>query len=88
MHKLQEKPSALKRENPAIQNMKILKCMFVGHFALRDLDPDPATQINEINADPCGSGSTTLGLTVNAGSEIDLGSIPASSDTEKSEGDN
>ncbi len=27
----------------------------MGHFAL--LDPDPATQIN---ADPCGSGSTTL----------------------------
>jgi hypothetical protein len=27
--KLQEKPSALKRENPALQNMKFL---FVGHF--------------------------------------------------------
>ncbi len=64
--------------------------VFVGHFALRDLDPETATQINEINADPCGSGSgsTTLGLTVSARSEIVLGSIPASSDSEKSAGGN
>jgi hypothetical protein len=50
-HKLQEKPSGLKREHPAIQNMKILYfflCMWV-IFALLDPDPDPATQIN---ADP------------------------------------
>jgi hypothetical protein len=53
--KLQEKPSALKREHPAFQNMTILYfflflCVI---FALLDPDPDPATQIN---ADPCGSG--------------------------------
>jgi hypothetical protein len=48
------KPSALKREHPALQNMKILDFfLFLGHFcpAIRNLnaDPDPATQIN---ADP------------------------------------
>jgi hypothetical protein len=41
MPKLQEKPSALKREHPALQNMVI--------FAL--LDPDPDQQFE------CGSGS-------------------------------
>jgi hypothetical protein len=32
--KLQKKPSALKREHPALQNMKFLKfvLLFVGHF--------------------------------------------------------
>jgi hypothetical protein len=43
MHKLQEKPSALKREHPALQNMKFL--YFFPYlwviFALRD--PEPAT---------------------------------------------
>jgi hypothetical protein len=29
-----------------------IKSIFVGHFALLDKDPDPATQIN---ADPCES---------------------------------
>jgi hypothetical protein len=40
MSKLQEKPSALKREDPALQNMKILNSffIFVGHFALLDLN--------------------------------------------------
>jgi hypothetical protein len=46
-HKLQEKHSALKRENPALQKMKILYFFLWIIFAL--LDPDPATQIN---ADP------------------------------------
>jgi hypothetical protein len=56
MLKLQEKPSALKREHPALQNMKILYFFLFLRvvFALLDPDPDPATQIN---ADPCGSGS-------------------------------
>ncbi len=56
---LQEKPSALKREHPALINMNILYFfLFLWEiFALLDPDPDPATQIN---ADPCGSGSTTL----------------------------
>ena len=55
MPKLQEKPSALKREHPVLKNMKILDFfLFLWViFALLDPDPDPATQIN---ADPCGSG--------------------------------
>jgi hypothetical protein len=57
--KLQEKPSALKREHPALQKMKILSFFsFFGSFLpswirirIRNLypDPDPASQIN---ADP------------------------------------
>jgi hypothetical protein len=55
--KLQEKPSDLKREHPAPQNMKILYFFnFCGLFLpfwiwIRNLnaDPDPGTQIN---ADP------------------------------------
>ncbi len=45
MPKLQEKTSALKREHPALQNMKILYFFqfFWVIFAL--LDPDPETQI-------------------------------------------
>jgi len=46
MPKLQEKPSALKREHPAIQNMKFFLWVI---FALLDPEPDPAFQIN---ADP------------------------------------
>ncbi len=38
MHKLQEKPSALKREHPALQNMKKKFPVFLGHFWLRDPD--------------------------------------------------
>jgi hypothetical protein len=59
MPKLQEKPSALKREHPALQKMKILSFFyFLGSFLpswsrirIRNLyaDPDPAAQIN---ADP------------------------------------
>jgi hypothetical protein len=46
-----DKPSALKREHPALQNMKILNFFLYLRvvFALLDLYPDPATQIN---ADP------------------------------------
>jgi hypothetical protein len=69
MPKLQEKPSALKREHPALQKIKILSFFyFFGSFLpswirirIRNLyaDPDPAAQIN---ADPSGygSGSETL----------------------------
>jgi hypothetical protein len=61
MSKLQEKPSALKREHPVFKNMKILDFfLFLWViFAFLDPDPDPATQIN---ADPCGSGSETLAM--------------------------
>jgi hypothetical protein len=52
-HMLQEKPSALKREHPALQNVKILNFFlyFWVMFALLDPDTYPATQLN---ADPCG----------------------------------
>jgi hypothetical protein len=63
MPKLQEKPSAFKREHPVLKNMQILDFFFLyfcGSFwpswiRIRNLNanPDPATQIN---ADPCGSG--------------------------------
>jgi hypothetical protein len=51
MPKLQEKPSALKREHPVRKNMKILDffpflCVL---FAFLDPDPDPQFE--------CGSGS-------------------------------
>jgi hypothetical protein len=52
--KLQEKPSALKREHPVLKNMKILDFFLFLWVIFALLDPDPATQIN---ADPCGSGS-------------------------------
>jgi hypothetical protein len=47
--KLQEKPSALKREHPAIQNMKFLHFFLFLWVIFALLDPDPATRIN---ADP------------------------------------
>jgi hypothetical protein len=59
MPKLQEKPTALKREHPALQNMKFLYFYLFLCVIFAILDPDPATQIN---ADPCGSGSKTLVL--------------------------
>jgi hypothetical protein len=56
--KLQEKPSAVKREHPVLKNMNsgFFSIWWV-IFALLDPDPDPTTQIN---GDPCGSGSETL----------------------------
>jgi hypothetical protein len=50
MSKLQEKTSALKREHPALQKMKIITfflCLWV-IFALLDPDPgtDPGTPLN------------------------------------------
>jgi hypothetical protein len=50
--KLQEKPSALKKEHPVLKNMKILDFFLFFWVIFALLDPDPATQIN---ADPCGS---------------------------------
>jgi hypothetical protein len=56
---LQEKPSALKREHLALQNMNsLLFSIFAFIFALLDPDPDPATQIN---ADPDPQPSTLSG---------------------------
>ncbi len=47
--KLQEKPSALKREHPALQNMKILYFFLFLWVIFALLDPDPQFE--------CGSGS-------------------------------
>ncbi len=64
-NKLQEKPSALKRGHPAIQNMKFLylSFYFCGSFLpswirirISSADPDQETQIN---VDPWASGSET-----------------------------
>jgi hypothetical protein len=52
MPKLQEKPSAHKREHPVLKNMKILDFFQFLWVIFALLDPDPVTQI-----DPCGSGS-------------------------------
>jgi hypothetical protein len=57
--KLKKKPSALKRENPALQNMKFLYFFLLLWviFALLDLDPDSESG----STDPIESGSATLG---------------------------
>jgi hypothetical protein len=52
--KLQEKPSALKREHPALQKMKILSFFLFFGVILSLLDPDPDPQF------VCGSGSNSL----------------------------
>jgi hypothetical protein len=53
---LQEKPSALKKEHPALQKIKLIAfSIFVGHFfALLVPDSDPGTPIES------GSGSPAL----------------------------
>jgi hypothetical protein len=61
MPKLQEKPSALKREHPALQKLKILSFfLFFGViFALLDPDPDPqyVSGSGSSSSNSCGSGS-------------------------------
>jgi hypothetical protein len=47
--KLHEKPSAVKREHPVLQNIKFLQLFFIFLwviFALLDPDPDPLTCLN------------------------------------------
>jgi hypothetical protein len=46
MSKLLKKPSALKREHTALQNMKILYFFLYLWVIFALMDPDPATQIN------------------------------------------
>jgi hypothetical protein len=42
---LQERPSASKREHPALQKrIFLIFSIIVGHFPLLDPDPDPAAQ--------------------------------------------
>jgi hypothetical protein len=52
MPKLQEKPSALKREHPALQNLKILYFFLFLWVIFALLDPDLDPQF------VCGSGSS------------------------------
>ena len=47
MHKQQKKPSGLKREHPALQNMEILYFFLYLRVIFALLDPDPGTQIND-----------------------------------------
>jgi hypothetical protein len=58
MPKLQEKPSALKREQPVLKNIKILDFLLFLWviFALLDPDPDPKFECGS----GYGSGSVTL----------------------------
>jgi hypothetical protein len=50
MPKLQEKPSALKREHPVLKNIKILDFFLFLWVIFALLDPDPQFE--------CGSGSS------------------------------
>jgi hypothetical protein len=52
MPKIQEKPSALKREHPVLKNMKILNIFLFLWVIFALLDPDPDLQFE------CGSGSS------------------------------
>jgi hypothetical protein len=55
---LQEKPSALKREHLALQNMKFLNFLFLWEmFVFLDLDPDSGSGYR---SDLIESGSETL----------------------------
>ncbi len=77
-HKLHERPSILKREHQALQNMKSLYFLLYLWVIFTLLDPDPATQIN---TDPCGSGSTSGSSTLikrqNLDGLWDAGELPA-----------
>jgi hypothetical protein len=61
MPKLQEKPTALKREHPALQNMKILYFFLFLWVIFALLDPDPDRQFECGSGYGYGSGSATLG---------------------------
>ncbi len=54
MAKVQEKPSALKREHPALKKIKFFLCLLV-MFNL--LDPDPDCDSEYESRDPIESGS-------------------------------
>jgi hypothetical protein len=59
MFKLQEKPSALEREHPALQNMTFLNIFLFSYviFALLDSDSDSESDLIEYGS---GSSLTTL----------------------------
>jgi hypothetical protein len=52
--------SALKREYPALQNMKFLFFLFCGSLALLDPDPDSESGYGSTDLLESGSGSETL----------------------------
>jgi hypothetical protein len=60
--KLQKKPSALKREHPALQNIKFLDFILLLWviFALLDLDPNPDSESGYGSTDLIESGSEAL----------------------------
>jgi hypothetical protein len=58
MPKLQEKPSALKREHPELKNMKILDLFLFSWVVFALLVPDPDPQFE------CGSRSSNLQIRI------------------------
>ena len=50
--KLQKKPSALKKEHPALQNMKFLKFFLLLWVIFALLDPDPDSEYGSGSTDP------------------------------------
>ncbi len=67
MSKLQKKPSALKREHPALQNMKFLNFFLLFWVIFALLDPDPDSEYGS------GSGFTDM---LESGSNPDQDSKP------------
>jgi hypothetical protein len=57
--KLQKKPSALKREHPALQNMKFLNFFLLLWVIFALLDPDPDSEYGSGSTDLIESGSNT-----------------------------
>jgi hypothetical protein len=64
--KLQQKPSVLEKEHPALQNMKFLPFFLFLRFIFVLLVPDST----EINADPYGSGSGSGPTTLNISKQL------------------
>jgi hypothetical protein len=76
MSKLQKKPSALKREHPALQNMKFLYFFLLLLVIFALLDPDPDSEYGFGSTDPIesGSGSATLHAGAHDDQDPDLAS--------------
>jgi hypothetical protein len=62
MSKLKKKPSAIKREHPALQSMKFLNFFLLLWVILALLDPDPDSKYGAGSTDliQSGSGSETM----------------------------
>jgi hypothetical protein len=70
---LQKKPSALKREHPALQNMKFLKFFLLLWVIFGLLNPDLDPEYGSRSIDPIESGSNS---DPQPGSATLLGAIP------------